>query len=99
MLFSGIVFAYLAERVYVGVICVVIEVLVLDIEHLLCGGKFNGERAHPSHSVVCSAKAASFRHLGRIRRRSKICSKEVEWARSSISDRWRNDVAEGHASR
>lgn len=75
------------------------EGFVLFVEHLPRGGKFDWEGAHPSHSVVFAARAASFRHLGDIRRRSKVCSKEVEWAGSGVSDRWRNDAAEGHALR
>jgi hypothetical protein len=36
-----------------------VEVFVLFIEHLLCSGKLDVEGAHPSYSVVFTAKAAA----------------------------------------
>jgi hypothetical protein len=49
----------------------VIEALVLLVEHLLSGSKFDCEGAHPSYDIVFASKAASS-HLGCIRRKLKF---------------------------
>jgi hypothetical protein len=52
------VFADSPKRVNVRVVGVLVESFMLFIEHLLCSGKLDGEGAHPSYSVVFTAKTA-----------------------------------------
>jgi hypothetical protein len=86
-------FADAAECVYIGVIGVMIEVVVLFVEHLLRGGKFDREGAHPPYiSAGLATKSASLRPLGIIRRRSKVWSRMIELARSGVSDSRRDDA-------
>ncbi len=54
-----------AECVYIGFIGTTIKILVFFVEHLLRRGKFDGEGAYPSYSVVFEMRSASLRHLGR----------------------------------
>jgi hypothetical protein len=56
---DDIVFADSPKRVNVRVVDVLVELFVLFIEHLLCSGKLDVEGAHPSYSVVFTAKAVA----------------------------------------
>jgi hypothetical protein len=56
---DDIVFADSLKRVNVHVVGVLVEFFVLFIKHLLCSGKLDVEGAHPSYSVVFTAKAAA----------------------------------------
>ena len=80
-------FADSAERVYVGVIGIMIEILVLFVDYLLGGSKFDWEGVHLSY-IVFAAKATVY-HLDSICRMSEVCSRSIELARSGISDGWR----------